>query len=59
VLVKVRWVDSREQVWNVLIACWRYGPSKPSSLVPTDVWLKPTTSMVVLGEKLRWAPWAT
>jgi hypothetical protein len=36
-----------------------YGPSKPSSLSSTDVWLKPTTSLVGLGEKLRWVPRTT
>jgi hypothetical protein len=28
VSVKNRWVGPREQVLNVLIACWWYGPSK-------------------------------
>jgi hypothetical protein len=30
-----------------------YEPSKPSSLPSTDAWLKPTTSLTGLGEKLR------
>jgi hypothetical protein len=39
VLVKDRGVDICEQVLNVLIACWRYGPSKLSSLMSTNLWL--------------------
>jgi hypothetical protein len=57
--VKDRWVSLREQVLNILITCWWYGPMKPCSLPSTGVWLKCTTSMIVLGEKLRWVPWAT
>jgi hypothetical protein len=41
VLVKDRWVDPREQVLNVPIACWWYGPSKPSSRPSTEGWLCP------------------
>jgi hypothetical protein len=33
-----------------------YGPSKPSSLSSTEVWLKPTASLVVRGEKLGGDP---
>jgi hypothetical protein len=29
VLVKDRWVSPREQVLNILITYWSYGPSKP------------------------------
>jgi hypothetical protein len=36
-----------------------YGPSKPSSLPSTYAWLKPTASLVGLGEKLRWVSWTT
>jgi hypothetical protein len=36
-----------------------YGPSKPSSLPSTTVWLKSTASLVGLGEKLRWVPRTT
>jgi hypothetical protein len=36
-----------------------YEPSKLSSLLSTDVWLKRTASMIVLGEKLSWVPWTT
>jgi hypothetical protein len=36
-----------------------YGPSKPSSWLLTGAWLKRTASVVMLGEKLRWVPWAT
>jgi hypothetical protein len=59
VSVKNRWVGSCEQVLNVLIACWWYRPSKLSSLPSTWAWLKRTASVVVLGEKQRWAPQAT
>jgi hypothetical protein len=41
VLVKDRWVGPREQVLNVQIGYRWYGPGKPSSLLPTDVWLSP------------------
>jgi hypothetical protein len=57
--VKDRGVGTREKVLNVLIACRWYGPGKPSSLLPTSVWLKCTDSMTVLGEKLRWVPRTT
>jgi hypothetical protein len=59
VSVKNQGVGTREQVLNVLIACQCYGPDKPSHLLSTDAWLKPTASMVVLGEKLRRVSWAT
>jgi hypothetical protein len=36
-----------------------YGPSKPSSLLSSDAWLKPTASLVGLGEKLRQVPRTT
>jgi hypothetical protein len=49
VSVKHRWVGSHEQV---LISCWRYGPSKPCSLLSIEAWLFPTTSMAVMREKL-------
>jgi hypothetical protein len=39
VSIKDLWVDPREQVLNVLIACRWSGSGKPSSLVSTDVWL--------------------
>jgi hypothetical protein len=39
VLVNDRGVDICEQVLNLLIACWRYGPSKLSSLMSTNLWL--------------------
>jgi hypothetical protein len=53
VSVKDRGVGTHEQVLNVPIACRWYGPSKPSSLLSTDVWLKRTASMAVLGKKMR------
>jgi hypothetical protein len=33
-----------------------YGPSKPSSLSSTEAWIKPTASLVGLGEKLGTDP---
>jgi hypothetical protein len=56
VSVKNRWVDPCEKVLNVSIACWWYGPSKPSSLSSTEAWIKSTASLVVLGEKLGMDP---
>jgi hypothetical protein len=50
--MKERWVGPREQVLNVPIACWWYGPSESSSLSSTKVCLKSTASLVGLGEKL-------
>jgi hypothetical protein len=41
VSVKDRSVGPREQVLNVLIAYWCYGPSKPSSRSLIDAWLCP------------------
>jgi hypothetical protein len=58
VSVKDRGVGTHEQILNVPIACRWYMPSKPSSLLLTDVWLKRTASMAVLGEKLRWVKWS-
>jgi hypothetical protein len=55
--VKDRWVGPRKQVLNVLIACRRYGSSKPSSLPSTEVDFTPTASMAILGEKLGTDPW--
>jgi hypothetical protein len=44
--------------------CWMYrshagvyGPNKPSSLSSTEGWLKPTASLVGLGETLGIDPW--
>jgi hypothetical protein len=56
---KDREVDTREQVLNVLIACWWYRPNNPSSLPSTCAWLKHSTSMAVLGEKLKRDPRTT
>jgi hypothetical protein len=55
--VKDRWVGPREQVLNVPIAYWCYGPSKPSSLTSTEGGLTPTTSIIGLREKLGMNPW--
>jgi hypothetical protein len=46
----------REQVLNVPIANWRYGPDKSSSLPSTEGGFTPTASMSVLGEKLGMDP---
>jgi hypothetical protein len=45
-----------EQVLNVPITCWWYGPSKLSSLSSTDAWLKSIASLVGLGEKNGYGP---
>jgi hypothetical protein len=55
-LVKERGVGTCEQVLNVSIACRRYGLSKPSSLLSTEAWLKPTTSLVESGRETEWGP---
>jgi hypothetical protein len=52
VSVKDRWVDPREQVLNIPIACRRYGPSKPNSWLLTEDDFTPTPSMAGSGEKL-------
>jgi hypothetical protein len=46
----------REQVLNVPIACWCYGPSKPMQPVVKRCLDLITTSMVLLGEKLGDGP---
>jgi hypothetical protein len=56
VSVKDRWVSPHEQVLNVLIAYWCYGPSRPSSLSMTQAWFKSSTSLVVGGGKLGGDP---
>jgi hypothetical protein len=56
VSVKNRWVDPREQVLNVPITCWCYGPSKPSSWLSIEASLFPTASLVIVGEKLSTDP---
>jgi hypothetical protein len=57
VSVKDRWVGRRKQVLNVLIACQRYGPGKPSSRLSTEAWLFPTASLTILAEKRGTDPW--
>jgi hypothetical protein len=52
VSIKDRWVGPCEQVLNIPITCWWYEPSKSSSLSSIEAWLKPTASLVGLGEKL-------
>jgi hypothetical protein len=46
----------REQVFNVPIACWGYGPDKPSSLPSTKGGLTTTASMAGSKEKLGTDP---
>jgi hypothetical protein len=52
-----RWVGPREEVLNIPIAYWCYGPSKPSRLLATEVGFTPTALMVGLGEKLDTDLW--
>jgi hypothetical protein len=56
VSIKDWWVGPHEQVLNVPIACWWHVPSKPSSSLSTEVWLKITASFVGLWEKLGTDP---
>jgi hypothetical protein len=51
-LIKDQWVGPREQVLNVLITCWCYGPGKPSNWLSTEAYLFPTASLAVVREKL-------
>jgi hypothetical protein len=57
VSVKDRWVGPREQILNVPITCRCYGSGKPSSWLSIEACLFPTTSLVVMGEKLGTNPW--
>jgi hypothetical protein len=54
---KNRWVDPREQVLNVPIACRRFGPISPVAGCQQKVCFAPTASMAILGEKLGRNPW--
>jgi hypothetical protein len=54
-----RWKVEDRRLGRSGSVMWQVGTSKPSSLPSTDAWLKPTALMAVLGEKLRWVPWAT
>jgi hypothetical protein len=56
VSVKDRWVSPDEQVLNVSITCWCYGPSKLMYLVINRCLAFITSSMVVLGENLGGGP---
>jgi hypothetical protein len=56
VLVKDRWVGPCEHVLSVPIACWWYGPGKPSSLLSTEGGFTPIASMAGSGEKLGTDP---
>jgi hypothetical protein len=53
VLVKDRWINPREQVLNVSIACRRYGPSK--SAVDRCLTFF-TTSLVESRRETGWGP---
>jgi hypothetical protein len=55
--VKDRWVGPREQVLNVPVAYWWYGPGKPSSRLSIEAWLFPTAPLAAVGEKLGTDPW--
>jgi hypothetical protein len=57
VSIKDRWVDPREQVLNVSIACRCYGPGKPSSWLSTKACIFPTASLAIVGEKLGMDLW--
>jgi hypothetical protein len=56
VSVKDLWVGPCEQVLNVPIACQKYGPGRPSSLLSIEACLFPIASLVVLREKLGMDP---
>jgi hypothetical protein len=49
-------VGTRDQVLNIPIACRRYGPGKPSSLLLTEAWLKSNTSLGESARETRWGP---
>jgi hypothetical protein len=48
---------NHENVLNIMITCWSDGPSKPSSMPSTDVWLSPLLLWLCRGEKLGGDPW--
>jgi hypothetical protein len=54
--VKDRWVEPREQVLNVPIACWRYGPDKSSSWSSTECWLCLHYLNGCLGREIGYEP---
>jgi hypothetical protein len=56
VSVKDRWVGPREHVLNIPITCWRYGPSKPSSMSSTDAWFCPHCLIGWLGRETGYGP---
>jgi hypothetical protein len=56
VSVKDRWVDSCEQVLNILITCQSYGPSKPSSQFSIEGWLCPHCFNGWLGRETGYGP---
>jgi hypothetical protein len=53
VLVKDRWVSPREQVLNVLIACWYMSPVSLVACHQQMFGFASTASLVGLGEKLE------
>jgi hypothetical protein len=56
VSVKDRSVGPHEQVLNVPIAYWCYGPSKSSSRPSIDAWLCPHCFIGWLGREARYEP---
>jgi hypothetical protein len=54
--IKDRSVGPHEQVLNIPIAYWCYGPGKPSSWSPSGAWLTPLASLTGSGEKLGTNP---
>jgi hypothetical protein len=54
--VKDRWVDLCEQVLNVSVACWWYGPNKPSSRPSIDAWLCLHCFIGWLGRETGYGP---
>jgi hypothetical protein len=55
-VVKDQWIDTREQVLNVLIVCRWYKSGEPSNWLSTKTCLFPTASLAVVREKLGTDP---
>jgi hypothetical protein len=56
VSIKDRSIDPHEQVLNVPIVYWCYGPSKPSSQSSIDAWLCPHCFIGWLGREAGYGP---
>jgi hypothetical protein len=52
-------LDSMSKYWTYWLHAGDMGLISWCTLLSTNVWLKPTASIVVLEEKLRRVPWAT